>query len=258
MSNGNGKRPSIMVSFPAYKRAEDASYDSVRAAMIYAMDLGYEVWFNKIQGESLITRARQTDLGEFLLHKQDFLITVDSDILVDQDIFVRLVKHDLDIVGALVRVKSNKDFRPAAWFLNHRMDELRDSETTWDEFMSGHLEEVRYLGTGVMCVKRSTILKMIEAHPELKYTCSHTQNTTYALYLEMVMDDQFLSEDYAFCHRARELGFKVFADTSLWTGHIGRCIYNFQIPQEVRQGGFRENVNRQQGSIKEPPSVPSG
>jgi hypothetical protein len=38
----------------------------------------------------------------------------------------------------------------------------------------------------------------------------------------------YLAEDYSFCHRAREAGLRIFADTSIRLWHIGASHYGWE------------------------------
>ena len=60
---------------------------------------------------------------------------------------------------------------------------------------------------------------------------------------------EYLGEDFAFCRRARERGFKIYADTTIKLRHIGRC--GFEI-----DGGSSEISSYRQNSIwSESPKV---
>jgi hypothetical protein len=38
----------------------------------------------------------------------------------------------------------------------------------------------------------------------------------------------YLSEDFSFCHRARAAGYKIFADTTIRLGHVGRYVFGWE------------------------------
>ncbi len=50
----------------------------------------------------------------------------------------------------------------------------------------------------------------------------------------------YLAEDYAFCERARQCGFKIMADTSIRLWHIGEYAYGWEDAgsQRPRRGSF--------------------
>jgi len=88
---------------------------------------------------------------------------------------------------------------------------------------------VQDAGTGFMCIQRSAMERMIEAHPETAYRSDHSAHLNkprYALFDCAIVDGRYLSEDYLFCHRWRALGGTVQADVaSARLGHMGSYIY---------------------------------
>ncbi|OYV82706.1 MAG: hypothetical protein B7Z73_16860 [Planctomycetia bacterium 21-64-5] len=38
----------------------------------------------------------------------------------------------------------------------------------------------------------------------------------------------YMSEDYSFCERARQCGYRVWADTTVRLGHLGQCEYHWE------------------------------
>jgi hypothetical protein len=55
---------------------------------------------------------------------------------------------------------------------------------------------------------------------------------TVPYFMPMVIETErgpwYLGDDFAFSHRAREAGFKIFADTTIRLGHIGRHAYSWE------------------------------
>jgi hypothetical protein len=54
----------------------------------------------------------------------------------------------------------------------------------------------------------------------------------------------YLADDFAFCHRARGAGYKIFADTTIRLGHIGRYAYTWEDAggSQQRYGTYRYKV----------------
>ena len=86
-----------------------------------------------------------------------------------------------------------------------------------------------YAGTGFMLIRRAALLRLAAAHPELRYTHTHTRAEQtrslhrYALFDCMIEPDtgHYLSEDYAFCRRWRDLGGRLWLDTQGRMVHVG-------------------------------------
>jgi hypothetical protein len=74
---------------------------------------------------------------------------------------------------------------------------------------------VRYAGTGFLLIQRGVLLRLCEAHPELRYRMVQRRADIdrdvpyqYSLF-ECMIDTrtgEYLSEDYAFCRRWLALG----------------------------------------------------
>jgi hypothetical protein len=166
-------------------------------------------------------------------------MSLDSDLEIinsypTNNIFTKLVAHDLDFVGGLYSIKSKQGV-------------IRSASISLDgsapKFDSG-LQEMRWLSSGCWCVKRSVIQKMADAYPDLAYNGDDnaTGKQVHGLYMPMLYDVQekdfpnmgkvkipfrkLLSEDWAFCERWKAIGGKIFADTSIVLKHIGSADYN--------------------------------
>jgi hypothetical protein len=122
-------------------------------------------------------------------------------------------------------------------------------DLTEPQFDTG-LIEMRWLSTGCWCLKRSVIEKMIKAYPELTFNGDDVMahKIAYGLYLPMLYDlkegdfpgvkpprKKMLSEDWAFTNRWREIGGKVYADTSIVLNHWGKASFKLWNVEVVKQ-----------------------
>jgi hypothetical protein len=83
-----------------------------------------------------------------------------------------------------------------------------------------------------MLIQRHVIEKMIEAHPEWAYKNSDGA-MLHALFDFGIVNEQYVGEDYTFCDRATQLGFKVYIDVDISLPHVGT---------EAFTSNFREDV----------------
>jgi hypothetical protein len=88
---------------------------------------------------------------------------------------------------------------------------------------------VQAAGNGFLMIRRSALVRLCEAHPELKYKGVHVQNANpaspnrFALF-ECMIDPEtgaYLSEDFAFCRRWTELGGEIWVDLNSELVHVG-------------------------------------
>ena len=210
---------------------------SVIKAMNQCGQRGVESYVNLLSGDALITRARAQITADFLDDAAaTHLLFIDADISFEPAQLMRLLDFDKDMVAAIYPVKNI--------FWNRIPDHMAKGEpineagliyttqhcTGADLKIEQDFATAEYAATGFLLIKRRAIERMIAAYPETKY--SHpdtpgTQQTTaknyYALY-ECVIDKEtgrYLSEDYAFCRRWRQIGGEIWIDLKSQLTHTG-------------------------------------
>ncbi len=189
-------------------------------------------------GDALITRARADLMTAFLDEVEaTHLLFIDADVGFAPEQVFRLLDFDAEVVAAaypakaidynlLVRALNERRRNPAAAGLNYVVGFLdRNKIETKDGFA-----KVRHVGNGFLMIKRSALEKMCAAHPELRYSQVHAQNVEraaspnrVALFDTMIdkVTGEYLSEDYAFCRRWRDLGGDIWVDLQSKLTHVG-------------------------------------
>lgn len=127
------------------------------------------------------------------------ILMIDDDMTFQQDFLMKLVAHDVDIVGGLA-FKRTADFHPCVY---------RKKPGQEDHFpvLPQVFQEVDAIGTGGLLIKR----KVFE---ELKYPYFET-------WYDKNNPDKHYSVDFDFCMKAKAAGFKLFVDPDAAMGHIG-------------------------------------
>ena len=161
--------------------------------------------------ESLITRARNEMAKKFLDSDYERLFWLDADIEFTPDDVADIYNLDADIGVAFYSMK-RPDKPLSAW---------KDGKlVTLDECPKEPFE-VDLAGTGFMCIKRvvlETLAKTSESY-------IGPLGETPALFMTPVHNGGFESEDYNFCRRAREIGFRIVGDPGIKLGHYGQYRY---------------------------------
>ena len=166
----------------------------------------------RLSNESNVNRARNSCAAKFLAGDATHLMFVDADIQFRAEDIVKLVAHDKDIVGGIYPQKT----LPPKMVVNTLDNGARE----------GDLVEVGTLGTGFMLIKRSVFEQMI-AQGAQKYTdaigLTSAENDNQYDFFNCTIDSQgrYLTEDWSFCRRWRELGGTIWADTSIPLVHVG-------------------------------------
>jgi len=175
-------------------------------------------------GESLICRARNNSLIDYMESDCDFLFTVDDDIELPLNAIVKLVENNKDICAGFYRLKRDDKAHTAVRMSKDKINEIPDFP---EIFKNGLVIPAQYVSTGCMLVKRSVIEGMIKHYPELHYTQNMTFKPACALYMPCIYNGEYLSEDWAFCQRAKDAGFEIWADGSIRCAHWGLIKYDF-------------------------------
>ena len=102
--------------------------------------------------------------------------------------------------------------------------------------------QVAYAGTGFLLIQRDAMQRICDAHPELRAKMRDMADTM-AQEAVMVFDTmvepetgQYLSEDYAFCRRWRDLGGEIWADFEARLTHVGHAAYTGSLIQALQAG----------------------
>lgn len=163
------------------------------------------------RNESLVTRARNEMTASFLTTKHTHMCWLDADIEFEPDDIGKLWNLNADIGVAFYSMK-RPDMPLSAW-KNGKLVKLEECPS--EPF------EVEFAGTGFMIIKREVILKLASKAEHYE----GPNGRVPALYMTPVHNDGFESEDYHFCRKAREAGFKIIGDPSIKLGHWGQVRY---------------------------------
>lgn len=190
-----------------------------------AMRLGVSVTLSDLSNCSIITLARNSLVHEFLKTDCTELLFIDSDVIVTSGDILRLMAQSggRDITAGTYPRRSHdkKFFTDLYW--------TEDDNLEFD----GSLMRVKRIGTGFMLIQRHVIEKMAQAHPEWSYKNKPTGERMAALFDFDIRDDQYVGEDYLFCDRATEMGFKVHVDVDISLPHIGSESFTRNFREEV-------------------------
>lgn len=197
--------------------------------------------------ESLITRARNYCVDEFIRSPATNLMFIDSDIGFNaQDVIAMLAMQSEDspydvlcgpypkkcISWEKIKIAVDKGFAD---------ENPNDLEKFVGDFVFnpvagqtqipiGQPVEVSESGTGFMMIKKSAFEKYKAAYPEKSYKPDHIRTAAFDgsreihAYFDCEIDPvskRYWSEDYAFCQKARKIGLKVWLCPWMKTTHVG-------------------------------------
>lgn len=138
----------------------------------------------------------------FLRSSLEWLFFIDDDVMVPPEAFDRLSSHGVDIVSGLY-YRRMEPIEPVAFVdRGDRMEQPPD-------FAIGKLLEADLVGAGCLLIHRRVLEGM--AQPWFRWTEGD----------EALPARDRLSDDFFFCRKAKEAGFKVFIDTGVRCLHVG-------------------------------------
>tara|TARA_B100001057_G_scaffold355487_1_gene357505 strand:- start:322 stop:987 length:666 start_codon:yes stop_codon:yes gene_type:complete len=200
----------------------EVCFSSYLGFTIMAMQNNINFQVDTLSNESNVNRARNSCAAKFLSGDCTHLMFVDADIQFDPKDIIKLLNHNKDIVGGIYPQKT----LPPKMVVNT----LNNGET------QGNLIEVGTLGTGFMMIKRSVFDKLIEkgATPYVDAIgLTQEENANQYDFFQCTIDSKgrYLTEDWSFCRRWRQLGGKIWADKTIGLTHVGY----FRFPPDMGQ-----------------------
>jgi hypothetical protein len=210
---------------------------------------GYHV--RRVGGYAAIDQGRNQMATDALAEGFEETFWIDSDVAFNPDDVDRLRRHSLPIVCGIYPQKGKRALAC------HVMFGIPSTEFG----KTGGLIELLYAGTGFLLVRREVYLT-IQERLNLPMTNERFGHPMLPFFLPMIRTIEeshwYLAEDYAFCQRARECGFKVYADTSVRLWHIGTYRYGWEDAgmDRPRFASFTLNFD-ERGRIDPPASDPA-
>jgi hypothetical protein len=201
--------------------------------------------------ESLITRARNYCVDEFLRSDATHLMFIDSDIGFNpQDILALLAlqtdESEYDVIAgpypkkciSWEKIKQAVDKGVAdedpGQLERYVGDYVFNPKSTQREIPLGEPVEVLELGTGFMMIRRKTFEMYEKAYPELHYKPDHVRTEHFdgsreiMAYFDCIIDPEskrYLSEDYNFCYHVSKMGGKNWLCPWMKLSHVGSYIF---------------------------------
>lgn len=253
------QKKSLFVATPMYGGMNHGLY--MKACLDLqgiCMQYGVQAKFSFLFNESLITRARNYLVDEFLERSEcTHMLFIDSDIHFDPRDVMALLALDKDVSGgpypkkaikwrAVKKAVENNPEIDANMLANVTGDYVFNPVKGTAQFSVTEPLEVLEIGTGFMMIKREVFTKMRDAYPTIKYKPDHVGQAHFDgsryihAYFDTVIDtedsmtgggsERYLSEDYMFCQMWRKIGGKIFLCPWMKTSHIGTYHFSGDMP----------------------------
>lgn len=246
------RQTKVMIVVPSGRTWEATTANDLLALAAYSAQAGITLAFLNLQ-TSQISIARNNSVKIALDTGVDYIFWVDSDMSIPPDTLVRLLSHNQPICGATYN-KKTEPYQTLGKLIPPKDGQITDG-----------LSEAMLMPGGVMLVATNVYKALhwpwyAEAYrwaPDLGGLDAF--KTMMREYLGVIPTDEVLasidetafgewlkvgyqvgetgcnSEDYFFCNKARQAGFRIFCDLGLTdrVGHIGQKVISCSLPETV-------------------------
>lgn len=213
----------IYLGSSVYRTVEVPHYDSVMRLRSLCQEMGIEIVEGIVRGDALIDRSRSIAASSFLRSDCDVFLTIDADIWFRPIDAISICRKALekDVIGAMYMTRS----------LNTQPAMMLPEDTPVVFEANAEPVQVPFISTGFMAVSRAPFEALSKTLP----LCHKSWGPTsfWPFYLPYIVEwpvDGFieLSEDWAFCQRAKDAGFGIWLDPSVRLAHHGDYAYTLE------------------------------
>lgn len=214
----------------------------------YEIPMRYYFLFN----ESLVQRARNYIADEFMRSDCTHLLFIDSDIGFNPRDALALLGIQTSDPKKYDIVTGPYPKKTIAWEKIAKAAELgfaKENPFNLEQFTSDFVfnpvkgtkefkvsepVEVSEAGTGFMLIPREALEKFRDNYPELSYKPDHARTENFdgsrniTAFFDCIIDpetNRYLSEDYFFCKKSREMGLSVWMCPWMQINHVGTYIF---------------------------------
>ncbi|HEV7384192.1 MAG TPA: hypothetical protein VGN89_04880 [Phenylobacterium sp.] len=245
--------PFVYLATPCYGGMLNLQFmQSVLALQDACRERGVGLHVELMGGDALITRARSRLAARFLAHPQaTHILFCDADIGFSPQNLFRLLDAAKPMIAGVYPLKlidwdkareaakaDAPDLMAAAIGYVVRFIPTPNHSVEVEDGIA----KVAYGGTGFLLIERQAMQSIVDAHPELRARMGDMADKlgeeAVMVFETMIEPEtgQYLSEDYAFCRRWRELGGEIWADMEARLTHVGVIAYTGSLTQAMRRG----------------------
>lgn len=218
----------LFVALPAYDFKVSLKLAISLARLAQQLPLhGIELSIGSVCGCSVVSRARNILVRDFLDSDCTDLIFIDSDINFQADDVFRLMAWASDpkkgIVGGVPRTR--------------KVDKVYIAQLDQDEegvtMNRMGLVRAKRIATAFMLVRREVFERLVSENPQWNYRDHNTDKQLNAVFDFLVNEEGYMGEDYLFCDRARAIGYEVWIDPTIKLGHMGVQEYEGDFGRDI-------------------------
>lgn len=208
---------SILIATPMHNAECSGLYTkSLLQSFNYLIRQGYEVGYETVMHDALLTRSRNTLVHAMMKHDFDYILFIDADIAFNGVDIEKMILADKDVVAGAFPKKTVEE----EYAISPNNLKIIDD-----------LVECDYVGTGIILIKRNVFEKMSKIvdtyiNTDKYFSWMNVGEIIYNYFDTSIYNNQYMPESYNFCRQWRQLGGKIYILPDMNIGHIGS--FNFE------------------------------
>lgn len=207
---------SILIATPMHNAECSGLYTkSLLDTVVYLKSKGYDVAYEAVMHDALLTRSRNTLVHLFLKTSFDYLLFIDADMSFSPLDIEKMIDSDVDVVaGAFPKKTIQEEYGLST----NNLKLFKD------------LVECDYVGTGIILIKKEVFLKLKDSvnhyiNVDNNFSWMNPGEIVYSFFDTAIVDNQYLPESYWFCKEWKKTGGKIYVYPDMNIGHVGNFLF---------------------------------
>ncbi len=205
------EKPKLYIATPAYDGKVFVDYCTSLVSTLQILDkagIAYELGIEN--GDCYVAKARNKLARKFLDSDCTHLLFIDADVGWDVEAVSNILIQDYDICLGAYPMKDNEGTFPIKLITDGNRKLINE----------GLNIQIEMGPTGFMCIKRKVFETIKEAHPNIEYL-AEPDLKEWNFFHCGIIGNQWWGEDFDFCRKANEQGFKIWCYTDVNFRHWG-------------------------------------
>lgn len=213
----------VCLATPVYDRPSAGYAHSIFASSAAFSQAGIAVELAILSGDCHVDDARNRLVRDFLLGDCTDLVFLDADMSWRARDLVKLCQYDRDVVAATYPLKQDDDAFPVRYL----------GKELWSD--KDGLLEVDGVPTGFLRIRRHVLQRLSDE--AVKFKPKADQRGDLPLIFERQVHNGYRrGGDYAFCHKWRQTGGKIYIDPEICLDHSGEQTWSGSLGHHLRVG----------------------
>lgn len=222
-------KKNILIGIPAYdSKVYGYTMVSIFNNIKDIENNGHRVTFTLQMKGAYLDLNRNKIVNQFIQGDFTDLFFIDADIAFDHNAMMKLLKHDVQVIGGIYPYREIED---KGYPVDIKLDDKKFPIINREK----SLIECDHIPTGFMRIRRDVFDILNEKYPDNQDDKGDTFHFRTGLLFQDRGDKQYYGEDVYFCKICNEAGIKVYCDPDIGFVHYGL------LPKTGRYSEFLKN-----------------